>query len=299
MAAEMTTTAMIGQVRRFNRLVTQRVGALDEQFLARGRPLSQSRLLWEIGTDGVDTRSLRARLDLDSGYLSRLLRALEAAGLVTTEPSEQDGRLRSVRLTAAGLAERELLDRRSDEFAGSLLEPLSVAQRERLVGAMHEVARLLTATMLRITPTDPADSRAQSCLGEYAAELDRRFPRGFDPGRSISAAEHELRPPAGLLLLATLHDEAIGCGALKLHPGEPSEIKRMWIAPTARGLGLSRRLLGALEAHAVRSHPVVRLETNRSLVEAVALYRSSGYTEVAPFNDEPYADHWFEKHLVN
>src|SRR5918912_2702139 len=116
---------MIADVRRFNRVVTQRVGALDEQFLERERALGQSRLLWEIGVEGSDTRSLRFRLDLDSGYLSRLLRSLEKAGLVVTEPHPGDARMRAVRLTAAGLAEREELDRLSNEFAVGLLEPLS------------------------------------------------------------------------------------------------------------------------------------------------------------------------------
>src|ERR1043165_246598 len=108
---------MVADVRRFNRVVTQRVGALDEQFLERDRALGQSRLLWEIGAEGSDTRSLRSRLDLDSGYLSRLLRSLEKAGLVATKAHQRDGRVRAVRLTPAGLAEREELDRLSDEFA--------------------------------------------------------------------------------------------------------------------------------------------------------------------------------------
>ena len=110
---------MVGQVRRFNRTVTQRVGALSDEFLARDRPLGQARLLWEIGPDGCDVRRLRSRLDLDSGYLSRLLRSLEHDGLVTVEPSEADGRVRTVRLTRHGLAERAELDRRSDD-AGHL-----------------------------------------------------------------------------------------------------------------------------------------------------------------------------------
>src|SRR5689334_19592534 len=97
---------MIAQVRSFNRSVTQRVGALSEGFLARGRPLGQARLLWEIGPDGCDLRALRSRLDLDSGYLSRLLRSLEAAGLVTVGRSDADGRVRTARLTRRGLAER-------------------------------------------------------------------------------------------------------------------------------------------------------------------------------------------------
>src|ERR1700690_3495241 len=117
--------SLISRVRRFNRTVSQRVGSLDDEFLARDRPLGQARVLWEIGPDGTDVRSLRARLDLDSGYLSRLLRALEADGLVVVEPSGTDGRVRSVRLTAAGLAERAVLDERSDAVAAVILSRLN------------------------------------------------------------------------------------------------------------------------------------------------------------------------------
>src|SRR5487761_538598 len=145
---------MIGRVRRFNRTVTQRIGALDDAFLSRDRPLGQARLLWEIGPDGCDVRRLRSRLDLDSGYLSRLLRSLEHDGLVTVEPSEADGRVRTARLTRHGLAERAELDRRSDDLATSILTPLSAAQRSRLPTAMAEVERLLTASAVQITSCD-------------------------------------------------------------------------------------------------------------------------------------------------
>jgi DNA-binding MarR family transcriptional regulator/GNAT superfamily N-acetyltransferase len=287
--------AMVSQVRRFNRIVTQRVGALDDRFLARDRPLGAARVLWEIGDYGCEVRALRERLELDSGYLSRLLRSLEAAGLVAVEPGERDRRVRVARLTPTGIDERAVLERRSEELATSFLAPLGASQRARLVGAMGDVERLLTAAMVRIAPVDPAHPHAQHCLREYAAELDRRFEHGFDPARSISAAPHELRPPAGLVLVASLRSEPIGCGALKFHDGEPTEIKRMWVAGSARGLGVGRRLLAELEARAGAA--VVRLETNRALTEAISMYRSAGYTEVAPFNDEPYAHHWFEKRL--
>lgn len=289
---------MVSQVRSFNRAVTQRVGALDDRFLARARPLGEARLLWEIGPDGCDLRSLRARLELDSGYLSRLLRNLEAAGLVAVEPDAADRRVRRARLTRAGRDERALLDRRSDELAVSFLEPLNQAQRERLVGAMGDVERLLTAALVEIAPIAPTHPHAQHCLREYVAELDRRFEAGFDPALSIRAEAPDLRPPAGLLLVASLRSQPVGCGALKFHQHEPTEIKRMWVAESARGLGVGRRLLAELENHAAgASCPIVRLETNSTLVEAIALYRSAGYAEVAPFNDEPYAHHWFEKRL--
>src|SRR5882672_5191152 len=130
---------MVAQVRRFNRTVTQRVGALQDRFLDRGRPLGEARVLWEIGAEGRDVRSLRAELGLDSGYLSRLLRSLESDGLITVEANECDKRVRIARLTSAGTAERLTLDRRSDEVAGALLEPLSARQRARLVAAMADV----------------------------------------------------------------------------------------------------------------------------------------------------------------
>jgi len=289
---------MIEAVRRFNRAVTQRIGALDGAFGGRGRPLGQARLLGEIGPDGCDVRDLRARLDLDSGYLSRLLRSLENDGLVTVEVNEADGRLRTARLTAAGQAERAELDRLSDTAAASLLDPLSVRQRSRLVAAMAEVERLLAASAIVIGVGDPRDPDARYCLRAYVEELSGRFDGGFDPARSISAADHEMTPPAGLFLVATLHAEPVGCGALKFHPGGPAEIKRMWVAPSVRGLGLGRRLLAELEvracAHGVRA---LRLETNRGLGEAIGLYRAAGYREVPAFNDEPYAHHWFEKAL--
>src|SRR6266545_4601340 len=104
---------MIDTVRAFNRTVTQRVGALDDRYLARDRPLGEARVLWEIGEHGCELRIMRARLALDSGYLSRLLRSLEGAGLISVRASERDKRVRTARLTKKGTAERALLDRRS------------------------------------------------------------------------------------------------------------------------------------------------------------------------------------------
>jgi len=206
--------------------------------------------------------------------------------------------VRTARLTRHGLAERAELDRRSDEAAAGILEPLSARQRERLVTAMAEVERLLAASAVRVTGCDPRHPDARRAVRAYVTELADRFEAGFDPALSISATDDEMSPPAGLFLLATLHGEPAGCGALKFRPGAGAEIKRMWVAPEARGLGLGRRLLTELEARAAaRGVRTLRLETNRALTEAISLYRSAGYREVAAFNDEPYADHWFEKML--
>lgn len=288
----------IAQVRRFNRVVTQRVGALDDRFLARGRPLGEARLLWEVGHGGSDVRALRTQLGLDSGYLSRLLRSLEAARLVRVSPGAEDRRVRRVTLTAAGRREVAQLDRRSDDLAASLLDRLGPAQRERLVGAMREVERLIAATAVEIAPCPPEDPAARHCLAEYAAESSRRFVGGFDLGRSRMPEPGDLGPPHGLLLVATLHDEPVGCGGLRFHDGEPTELKRLWVDPSVRGLGVGRRLMDELEARAAERHPVVRLDTNAALTEAIAMYRARGYQEVEPFNDEVHAHHWFQKRLA-
>lgn len=289
---------LIEQVRSFNRTMTERVGVLNDHFLGRNHPLGEARLLWEIGEEGTSVRELRRRLSLDSAYVSRLLRSLEKQGLLVVRTSEADGRVRLVQLTSAGLRERAELDHRADAFARSLLEPLGESQRAKLVAAMAQVERLLIASMVQITVADPTSQDARWCFEHYFTELGERFETSFDPTLSISAHAHELTPPAGLLLIARLRGEPVGCGALKFHENAIGELKRMWIAPRARGLGLGRRMLLTLE-HEARAAGirVLHLETNRTLIEAIELYRHAGYQEVEAFNDEPYAHHWFEKRL--
>ncbi|MFJ8489715.1 GNAT family N-acetyltransferase [Streptomyces sp. NPDC094038] len=289
----------IDRVRRFNRTVTERVGVLHDRYLGRDRPIGEARLLWEIGERGQDVRRLRERLGLDSGYVSRLLRSLEADGLVAVEPQPQDRRVRTVRLTEKGRAERALLDRRSDDLAGSMLQPLNADQRARLVAAMAEVDRLLTAGTVTLDVVDPDQPDARHCLLAYFAELQERFDTGFDPARSLLPDAGELRPPRGLFLVARLHGEPVGCAGVKLPAGAPAEIKRMWVAPEARRLGLARRFLTELEARAAgHGYDTLRLDTNKTLDAAINLYHSFGFEEVPAFNDEPYAHHWFEKRIT-
>ena len=291
------TAEMVAQVRRFNRTVTQRIGVLNENFLASDRSLGQNRLLWEIGFDGCDVRSLRARLDLDSGYVSRLLRALEVGRFVVVEPSPADGRIRIARLTKAGRRELTRLDQRSDDAAAAILQPLNDRQRTKLVTAMAEVERLLIASTVEVRECDPRHRDARFCLQSYYDELAVRFRDGYDPAVS-PVADAEMTPPAGLLLVASLHGEPVGCGALIFYPEAVGLVKRMWVAPSVRGLGLGRRLLYELEDGArARGLRLMRLETKNELSEAIRMYETSGYREVDPFNDEPYADHWFEKPL--
>jgi len=287
----------IAQVRSFNRTVTQQIGALAGGFLGRTRSLGACRALFEIGEDGIEIRQLRARLALDSGYASRLLRQLEAERLIRTKPSPRDTRVRFVTLTTAGRKELAVLNRLSDEAAASLLDPLPEPQRAALLAAMGTVERMLRSGAVRLSVENPDSPAARYCLARYFDELRARFEGGFDPALGIPATSRQLTPPHGYFVLATLHGEPVGCGALKCHAGF-GEIKRMWVAPSARGLGVGTRILHHLEDLArERRLPLLRLETNQALTEAQSLYRRDGFREVAAFNDEPYAHHWFEKTL--
>jgi len=152
---------------------------------------------------------------------------------------------------------------------------------------------------VRIDEEPPTSRDAQYCLSEYYRELSRRFESGFDPSQSLAPSLDEFLPPKGAFLVMRLSGEPVGCGGFKPNSPDAAYLKRMWISPSARGLGLGMRLLGALEEKArSKGYRKVQLETNQSLTEAQKLYRRCGYLEVAPFNDEPYAHHWFEKLLI-
>lgn len=167
-----------------------------------------------------------------------------------------------------------------------------------MILAMAEVGRLLRASAVALKIENPSSHDALWCLKQYFDELNARFRTGFNPALSISAVAKELTAPRGYMVLARLHGRPIGCGALKVTSKTLGEIKRMWIAKDARGLGLGRRILSELEGIARRRNlRILRLETNETLKEAQSLYRKSGYVEVDPFNNEPYAHHWFEKHM--
>jgi DNA-binding MarR family transcriptional regulator/GNAT superfamily N-acetyltransferase len=291
--------AHVEQVRSFNRVVTQRIGALEDSYLSRGRPLGEARLIFEIGLrEPVDALLLRRKLGLDSGYLSRLLRSLEGQGLAEVHKKPGDGRVRQVRLTAKGRKEFASYNALSDRMAQSILTSLNDAQQARLVAAMAEVERLYRAAAVEIAIEPPENSGARWCLKEYFAELARRFDSGFDPANGNALADDEMTPPAGWLLVARLDGEPVGCGVLKRLDDATGEIKRVWTASSVRGIGIATRLMNALEDLAREvGFAALKLDTNKTLTEAHALYRKRGYREIGRYNDNPYAHHWFEKGL--
>ena len=151
---------------------------------------------------------------------------------------------------------------------------------------------------IEIDEVPPTSHEAEYCLSSYYEEIAERFDTGFDPQKSLAPTLDEFAPPSGTFIVIRLDGKLVGCGGFKREATDTAYIKRMWISRDARGLGLGRRLLAELEGRAQSlGYRKICLETEKSLKEAQQLYRSSGYVEVPRFNDEPYADHWFEKPL--
>lgn len=291
---------VVDVLRRFNRSYTQRIGVLDDSYLHTGRPLGPSRLLFEIDADGSSVLDLRRRLGLDSGYVSRLLRQLEDEGLVGVAPDPADGRQRIVRLTNRGRAERRKLDTRSEQIAERLVAPLTKRQQAELAAALAAADRLLRAATVEFDVVDARSVDARRTMGEYFAELDVRFPTGFDAdaARDEDDEAAALAPPGGAFVVIRTDLDAIGCGGLQQFDDSTGEIKRMWIDPEWRGLGLGRRLVDHLEQLAAGlGYRRVVLDTNDSLEEAIAMYGAMGYDPTERYNDNPYAQRWFVKQL--
>lgn len=290
------TTDVSAAVRRFNRTYTQRIGVLDESFLGTGRPLAVSRLLFEIGSGGpTNVRDLRERLDLDSGHLSRMLRRLEAEGLVATGVDPQDRRLRIASLTDAGREAYDDLERRSDERARTLIAPLATRQQSRLAEALASADLLVRAATIRLREVTPDEAIAREATARYVAELDERFPDGFDPGGPDGVE------PGATYVVATSDGAPVAYGGIRPVPAvgpDTAEIKRMWVDGGWRGAGLGSRMLRHLEDLArSHGHRRVVLDTNGALVEAIALYERTGYGRIDRYNDNPHAEAFFAKDL--
>ncbi len=286
----------INRVRKFNRAVTAEVGALEDSFLNRGRPLGSARVLNAIGHGHQQVSALRAYLKLDTGLLSRMLRGLEAEGLVETTPSPEDRRSRISRLTEKGQEEFDIYETLSDEKASSILAGHKNA--DRLLEAMDIVTIALSRDQIVFEETDYASDMATYCLNAYAEEISQRVSSVFTLEDSGEPDLWQMKHPHGTFVIARLEDLPVGCVGIKGEGGGFGEVKRMWITPAARGLGLGRKLMTYAEnASRALGISTLRLDTNSVLSEAVGLYQSMGWVEIDPFNDNPYPDKFFEKQL--
>ncbi len=287
----------IARLRRFNRVVTREIGALDTSYLGRGRPLGAARVLQLVKAGGTDVAELRRRLDLDTGLLSRLLRGLEREGLVEVAADPADRRRRIARLTPAGEAEWQVYDQLGHAKAQAVFARAG-SRQQAVIDAMDLIATVMLKDQVEIRDADPDDDAALHCVAAYYRLLQDTVPgfaSGMLPLPLPDAARY--RAPAGACLVAWSEDLPIGVVSLRRLDTATAEVKRLWIDPLARGQGLGRRLMRAIEARARDlGYSHARLDSNTALAEAIALYRSDGWTECPPYTGAP-ANIWMAKRL--
>lgn len=287
----------IARLRRFNRAVTREVGALDHSYLGRGRPLGAARVLQLVTEVGIDVARIRDWLALDSGLMSRLLRSLEEEGLVITATDPVDRRRRIARLTPAGAAENAAY-RDIGHAAAEATLARAGGQTAALLQAMDLIATQLLHDVTEIVEADPDTPEALGCLAAYYGLLVEAIPDlPIDklPLPLPDAAAY--RPPQGVFLLALSDGMPVGCVSLRPLEGVEAEVKRLWVHPDARGQGLARRLMAALETRArAMGYQRLKLDSNSALTDAITLYRRMGWADCAPYTSFP-ADVWMTKPL--
>lgn len=287
----------IAAIREFNRFYTARLGLLRRRHLEGRFSLTEARMLYEIGTgSGVTASALRATLQLDAGYVSRLLAGLVRRRLIRQTASKRDAREKMLELTAAGDREVSWLNTQSAEQIRKMLGPLKAGERAALAQALNTVKSLLgrprgTVRMVRLQQPRAA---AFDLLEEYyeAINVVKRDDH--------AAIERMIADPASGMWLAYLNGKAMGCVVLRPLEGVPAagECKRLYVRPEARGYGLAGSLMDALEACARRQGMRwVYLDSFEDLKAAVALYRKRGYRPCARYNDNPQATVFLRKRL--
>ena len=278
----------VARLRRFNRAVVRAAGALDTSCMGRGRPLGAARVLHLVQPEGTDVAAIRAKLGLDSGLMSRFLRALEREKLIETTPNPADRRRSIARLTPAGEAEVAACLELIRDQATAVLDRAGPRADEALA-AMDLIASILNRDQIEIRPADPDAPEAVACMRAYFDELAARVsgfgPKGFtlpDPGSA------SYRPPTGGFLVAWSDELPVACVSLRPVDARTGEVKRLWVHGSARGQGVARRMMAAIEAEArVLGFTALKLDTNSALTEAVALCRAGGWVEIAPYTPPP------------
>ncbi|HJT60862.1 MAG TPA: helix-turn-helix domain-containing GNAT family N-acetyltransferase [Burkholderiales bacterium] len=281
-----TAKTGISAVRRFNRFYTRRIGALQPHYLGSPYSLPQARVLYELGQRGECTASeLGADLDLDLGYLSRLVQDLKRRGLVQGEAAKEDARRVRLTLTVKGRKAYQQLDARSRDEVGAMLSKLAAPEQERLVGALQAVESALetkkkNTTGISLRAHRPGDMGwvigAHGRL--YAQEYgwDERF-EALVAG--IAAAfVNELDKKRERCWIAEIGGEPVGCVFLVKQTKTLAKLRLLIVEPKARGIGVGRRLVEECIAFArAKGYSKLVLWTQSNLVAARHLYKSTGF----------------------
>ncbi|WP_020669192.1 bifunctional helix-turn-helix transcriptional regulator/GNAT family N-acetyltransferase [Amycolatopsis nigrescens] len=285
----------VATVRAFNRLYTGVIGVLDEGPADAEYSLSEARLIFELSRqETTQVADLRRRLELDAGYASRLLGRLEERGLLARDRCESDARRQVVRLTEAGRAAFRVLDARSTEQIGGLLERFGDQDQRRLLGAMDTIANLVTAE----PPADPALVLRPPAPGDFGWVVHRHgalyaeeygWDEGFEAlvARVVADYVDGRDPDREAGWIAELNGERAGCVFCTRGPDErTAKLRLLLVEPAARGAGVGRRLVGECLAFAKASgHTAIELWTVDLLAAARRIYQQAGFRLVA---EEPF-----------
>lgn len=298
----------IAALRAFNRFWTQRLGVLRPQLLGSRFTLPESRVLWELAHAGEQTASTLARtLELDAGYLSRLLARLREQALVKARRAPHDGRQTLLSLSAAGRRAFAPLDKASQRQMADLLAPLDDAAQQAVADAANAVMAELApqaAAEVRLRAHRPGDfgwivmRHGALYAQEYGwdsgfealvARIGAGFIERFDAAREACWIAERAGRPLGCVCLVKARDDATQA----VQPGV-AQLRLLLVDPAARGAGIGRRLTQACETFARDAgYARIRLWTNANLLAARAIYRSAGYVLTA---SEPH--HSFGHDLV-
>ena len=287
----------IAAVRAFNRFYTARLGLLRKRHLDGEFSLTEARLLYEIGTaPDVTASTLRNTLDLDPGYLSRLLAAMTRRKLVRHKTSPTDGREKLLSLSSLGESKLDQLNRQSALQIHGVLDSLSEADRQKVVSSLSQVRSILSrAQPIRIVRLTKETHAAWGILQEYYETVNVLV--RDKPG----AIQKIMDAAASGVWLAYLGNEVVGCVVLRrleLIP-KSAECKRLYVKPWVRGRGIADKLLDAQEMHACKEGiEWIYLDSYDDLKTAIALYGRRGYERCERYNDNPQATVFMRKNIM-
>jgi DNA-binding MarR family transcriptional regulator/ribosomal protein S18 acetylase RimI-like enzyme len=286
--ASRADSGQIEAVRAFNRFYTARVGALRDGLLATAHPLPEARVLFELGRRGtMDAADLRRLLDLDGGYLSRLLARIEEKGLVARERSPDDGRRQRLALTDAGRAAYETLDERSAAEIGALLDGLDDSERARLLGAMDTVREILEGAPrpapFALRPPKPGEyGWVVQLHGTLYAEhgWDASFEALVARVVADFAEDHDRAREAAWI--AEVAGRPVGSVFCVRNDDETAQLRLLLVDPAARSMGIGEALVNECVRFArAAGYTRLRLWTNSTLAAARRIYQRAGFELVS------------------
>lgn len=280
-----TTPTRVASVRAFNRFYTRRLHLLGTGLLGTPHPLPQARVLYELGQRPITaTGDLKLALDLDAGYLSRLLAALEAEGMIERRQSAADARRQEVRLTASGTEAFKDLDERSKQEIRELLERLSDDDQRRVLDAMHALEHAWDEKPAPRTFTlrEPQAGELGWVVARHGALYAREynFDQSFEALVARIVADHAERGDKSKerAWIADVDGAPVGCIFCTRRDDETAQLRLLLVEPGVRGMGVGARLVEQCVQFAQQAgYTSMTLWTQSILEDAIRLYRRAGF----------------------